>query len=65
MPVCRFAAFLWNPTEFSVFMGHYKIGWESKEVDTQEKNVAVNSLRKWVYGFRKGAKSGPFFLHET
>ena len=64
MPVCRFAAFLWDPTDWAVCMALYRIGLEAKDVDTMEKNKATNSLMKWLYGFRKGAKTGPFILHE-
>ena len=65
MPACRFADFLWDPTDCNVCMAHYKVGWKAKDIDTMEKNKAANSLKKWLYGFRKGAKSGPFILYEA
>ena len=64
MPVCHFAAFLWHPVECSVCMAHYKVGWEQRDVDIQERMHAMDSLKKWVNGFRKGAKKGPFILEE-
>ena len=65
MTVGRFAAYLWDPTDCNVCMSHYRIGFEAKDVEVQEKNKAANSLKKWLYGFRKGAQKGPFILYES
>ena len=64
MPVYRFAA-LWDPTDCHFCMSHYRLGFEATDGDLQEKNAAVNSLRKWLYGFRKASNKGPFILCET
>ena len=47
-------------------MNHYRTGWVQEEVEPNAKIHAMDSLKGWVLGFRKGAKKGnPFILEDA
>ena len=65
MPV-RFTAFLWHPQSCNICMNHYRVGWVQDDVEPNAQLHAMESLKGWVLGFRKGAKKGnPFILEDA
>ena len=55
---CLFYSSLWHPQACTVGMNHYRMGWVQEDVEPNAKVHAMDSLKGWVLGLRKGAKKG-------